>query len=82
MTFRYVETSGQIVDDDDEGLIAELVETVDPEDGLKMAAAPDLYDALYAIRYACMIGNSVCPPMSEALVRANLGDPMTMEQAA
>jgi hypothetical protein len=61
MAFIYIDT-GEIVDADDEGVIASLVETVSEEDGFKMAAAPELFDALEAILYAHEIGEAILHP--------------------
>ena len=69
MTFFYDYQTGTIIAPDDGGLIADLAETVDPEDGLKMAAAVDLYDALSAIIYAHLIGEL---PLPSALSEAGL----------
>lgn len=69
MSFFYDWETGTIVDPDpkDGGLIADLVETVDPEDGMKMAAGPVLFDALAAIIYAWQIGKLDLPePLSSA----------------
>ncbi|PHP19543.1 hypothetical protein CG471_11835 [Sphingobium sp. IP1] len=77
MSFFYDIATGTIVDAQDGGLIADLVETVDPEDGLKMAGAIDLYDALCAIIYAHEIGELPLPTAladagREALVRSSV----------
>lgn len=65
MAFLYHEATRDIVHADDGGLIAQLAETVDWEDGKKMAAGPELFDALHAIMYANEIGEL---PMPQALV--------------
>ena len=71
MSFIYDDVTGLILDDRDEGMIADLVETVDPEDGRKMAAAPELYDDVQAILYANEIGELPLPaPLLECAVQA------------
>ncbi|MFY9350083.1 MAG: hypothetical protein WBL20_14395 [Sphingobium sp.] len=61
MSFYYDAPTGTILDTEDMGLIAELAETVSVEDGMAMAAATDLYDALSAIIYASIIGELLLP---------------------
>ena len=75
MSFIYDISTDTIVDAEDGGLIATPAETLDPEDGLKMAAALELFDALGAIIYAWQIGElqlpqSLSEPGCQALHKA------------
>jgi len=71
MTFIYDIPTDTIVDGEDGGLIAILTEGVDPEDSLKMAASPEMFDALAAIIYAWQIKELVLPEaLAEAGIRA------------
>lgn len=79
MAFVYDIVTAAIVDAEDGGLIADLVETVEPDDGFKMAAAPELYDALQAILYANEIGELPLPKSlvecaTEAMAKADQGE--------
>ncbi|WP_336973464.1 hypothetical protein [Sphingobium aromaticiconvertens] len=67
MSFLYDIPTDTIVAAEDGGLIATPEETVDPEDSLKMAAAPELFDALGAIYHAHQIGEL---PLPAALAEA------------
>ncbi|WP_370176266.1 hypothetical protein [Sphingobium abikonense] len=76
MNFIYDIPTDTIVDALDGGLIATPAETVDPEDSLKMAAGPELFDALGAIIYAWQIGELTLPralaePACHALHKAS-----------
>lgn len=67
MMFFYDAPTGTIIDAQDGGLIADLVETVDPVDGVMMAGAAGLFNALEAIIYAHRIGEL---PLPKALAEA------------